>query len=401
MAFASCVRRTASIEPAISGGTTATGGVAGGIAAGTTGGTTGGPTGGLGGDAISFGGNDHARMLLLAALGDLRIAVRHLARGNDAGTLCRLPCPASTHPAVCSMLSAATDGRRRDAVEILTSEIQKISEVLNRSFDGLFVQSLVPLFIDGARVTALTEYASLGTIRWDRAEVITSSMASLGLIKLTMVHEALHKIRSRFGDPFLRDLVNIPPAFPERDGGWQLANLAGACLAAYSETHNQAEVVVPYLSRGTGQIVEARYDRAAGVVHTAPRTDVMVPLGAVSVKLNGGAAQVYFQQSFCVSGQAAACPTTHIIDAAVEQGSKYHLSADGRILDSQGNAVHSDPKLRSLAYDGETWFLLRSDGTVLTASDPANANASLEVVGLILPAASRLVAGSGPAPYTP
>lgn len=160
-------------------------------------------------------------------------------------------------------------------------------------------------------------------------------------------------------------------------------------------------LAVTYLESGSGRIMDVVYDEAAGALvsveeNTSAQPNATPNPTAISIKNLATARTDYTDLSFCISAIQGATALRYIIDGAIDgSGSARYLTTHGDILSSTGTVIANDPKLISIAFDSQ-WYLLRSDGQVMKATDLADVSSYTSLAGLVLPTAAALAMGRGP-----
>lgn len=182
---------------------------------------------------------------------------------------------------------------------------------------------------------------------------------------------------------------------------------------------NVASSFISFLEVSTGRVIQVSYDESSKKITKVTPMTALGPFPILeSIKnVEQATPRKYRNDGFCVKNiQGGNSAVLYVIDAATGKywdtvGNKesaapgnFFLTTHGYII-LEGNAagdpvnkVVTDPKVVSIAYSGAQWYILRSDGQVLTAKY-INQPASWTVKeGLKLLTAYKLSMGQAPCP---
>lgn len=150
-----------------------------------------------------------------------------------------------------------------------------------------------------------------------------------------------------------------------------------------------------YLEAAGGRVMEVDYDPVPGTTVYAPVSGEPTYPQAVSIKNVGEPTTVYIQTSFKIPAINPTKPIEYVVDTATDNtGKVYYLTASGSILDANGGEIVKNPVFTSFCYTNGKWYVLRSDGNVLSTSTLVNLS-TYEPTGLVLKTAERLASGVG------
>lgn len=135
-----------------------------------------------------------------------------------------------------------------------------------------------------------------------------------------------------------------------------------------------------------------------GALQQTPRQDITARPLVISSKIHPTPV-FYAADSFCLPGVSRDA-SRWVVDAAIVDGKSLYLTTHGRLIDQDRQDLWDvpDPKMVSIADDGVSLVLLRSDGKLfrLAYLDVRSPHLKQEIPDMALARAEKLVMGSGP-----